>query len=548
MLTRALQLTVILLISFVLIACGDKFQSGDKVWLDLPDKSLLKHGYAVAQVIEYKGNMVHIQVLKVEADNNHELLGVLKRGQAYVPKEMLREYESGRVRFSEKQDAARQLHVLIKKGVSAGSKEFRKISRVAEKYDLDEIRKVLALYRIQDKYFNKKTGKKRFLVNIPRALEDLEELLEGYPEAYRRLTDRIKAYYREQLERKAAVIGIAGKGQAVVVKAGEGDLFDKGLAKFAFNMRKYLDGLIAGKIMPAAEAAKNIEAIDKAEKAWVRFVTMDGKQLSGARMKDIIRSQQDSARSRLALVARTGILAKIRFQDIRSEKAARDAWLQAREAARPVSAALDRQIITRADEEQLFMKAYRDREKARIAADDKAFKHAIRKGLSLEASLKALDAYLKVWPQGRHVIEAQRKKAVVIAAISKRNERRKQRQYLVITMLKQGKVQHGKAEYQGEMIPFRISFSGYEPATGKFTGTMTWPDRKGQINLIEGLYNRKDNSIEFRETGQKKAGDWHTGDRYVLKPGKSMKLTGKHYYRQYLFMEKSGTVEITVKP
>jgi hypothetical protein len=543
-----MRITRILTLSFLLVllsACSGKFESGEKVWIDLPGKSLLKDGYAVGQVIEYKDRMVHVQVLKVQATNKHELLPVLRIGQAYVPRDSLRPYQEGKSRFEEKQRAVARLNSLVSKGASARDKAFTDIARVADKYDIAELKQYVALYRLRDKYLSHTLPLEKRIRNIPAAIDGLKDLLDRNKAARAYLIDWSMSHYRKVLDREAKKLGFDSHLQPK--QLAEPDLFAKGLMAFTRDIQMMINQSVSDKD-EIAGIIKYLDAVDDAEKALLVFVTRDGEEMGGkATLTAVLNQKRLVRRQKLAARARGDILASIDFSRIKTRKDARKAYKKAYKQGKKLAGKLGVPVITKDDEKSYFTGPLLDRQEKARKREDRLWKKASNKKARTATQRRRLKNYLRKYPRGRHAASA-RKRLAGLAQIRKQRARKKARQAsLIVSMLKSGQTYNGQTGYKDKTLKFIIRFSKYKHATGKFGGTIIWPSRGGAVNSIEGSYDAKKQQLRFTEKTVRKAGDWHTGDRYQFRlAGK--RLLGTHKYKRYLFITKTGKASITIKP
>lgn len=539
-----LRYTFLILLTLLLAACSGKFDTGEKVWIDLPGKSLARDGYAVGQVIEYKDDLVHVQVIELRADNGHELLPVMRIGQVYVPARSLSPYAEGKRRFEEKQRAVRLLDKLDSADADEARKALSEVSRIADKYDLDELRRYVALYQLRNRYLAKPMPLEKRLAGVPDFIEELEKLLRANRRAYDYLVDWSMMRYRSMFVDVARRLGFALN--LANRRPGAPDLFEQALVRVVRDIQDMIDR--AGNDKDPMRAARRVKRIDKAERALMTLLSRNGKAMGGEETLDALLEQKGiDRRQRLAMRVKQMILSRIDFQRIKTRDQAQQAWRDARAQGRKAGKLLGVPVFTKDDEKRYFTGPLEERERRAKERARREEERAWRRVMGRHgvARYNALRQYLKRYPNGRHAARARKMLKVMTQARKKRTRLRKQREQTMLRILTSGKTYQGKAEYKGQMLDFRIRFSRYSRKTGNVAGVMTWPSRKGASNRIEGRFDRDKRQLVFRETKEIASGDWHTGDEYRFTLSGN-RLVGTHRYKRFLLINKTGKAWIAV--
>lgn len=103
----------------------------------------------------------------------------------------------------------------------------------------------------------------------------------------------------------------------------------------------------------------------------------------------------------------------------------------------------------------------------------------------------------------------------------------------------------GKTKYKNKTLHFQIKISKYNAKNGRFSGRITWPQRKKAVHKIKGQINKKKLSMKFQSLAVIKPGSWKTGNKFNFSMANATAMTGTVIYKVLFFpVKKPATIAL----
>ncbi len=535
---RISPISVVLISLVLMAACGVSYQPGQKVWIDIPGSRITQDGYAVAKVKRVDGDRVFVTVLKLDARANTALARKLRKRVAVVEAERIKDYQRGLAVYRAKKRAYRLLESLVA-GRRLGEKKLEAIEQGAGQAGSAELLATLALYRLKQDYLAGKLSAQDRLNNIPTLLDKLESLAKEYRamnQIRRQLpVSRLLSVY---LDRKPMVV----KRSALRRRRHEmpGNLFTRYAAVTIIEVRRLLDSVAGGKV-PALELVENLDDYLDAERRFVDLVTAEGK-LINLPVAELLNIRRKRLARRLRPALRRALIRSIDIGSIRSEQQAGEKFQQIEARAGDLEKRLGIRIFRKGDRERLVLKPVRQNLRWLRINEKYRYRLAVKTDQSLARQRSAIDLYLRKYPEGRYRTQVEQAREKLEERAKKLAEMRRRQEQNLLAALTSKKVYRGEAGYRSKTLKFRLRVSRFDQKSGKFSGRMIWPERKGAINKIKGVFDRKAMRLYITETEAVKKGNWHTGSSYRFRFAGENRLQGTHNYRIFIVRAKKPAV------
>jgi len=103
----------------------------------------------------------------------------------------------------------------------------------------------------------------------------------------------------------------------------------------------------------------------------------------------------------------------------------------------------------------------------------------------------------------------------------------------------------GKTKYKNKTLHFKIKISKYNEKSGKFSGRITWPQRKKAVHSIKGKINKKKLTMEFQSLAVINRGNWKTGNKFTFSMANANGMKGTVTYKVLFFpVKKPATLAL----
>ncbi len=524
-----------------IVSCGSSFQSGQKVWINLPGKSIAQEGYAVAKLIKNDNGQARIRVTKLVRGSGSKLQSKLKKRIAVIPSVLLKSYKQGQADWADRRQASRKLASLLRNSKTINKKQRaldeKFVDRVVDNNEIPEFTAALSLYRLRKNYLTGKSVSDR-IANTPYVLRKLRALAQQNQAYQTILTDLSSAAVYSSRD--------GAKSVNVVLKRATGkrspnrmrsNLFTRRAASTVREIRQGFAAAVSRR-MKALHIVQGMPVLTNAEQAYLSFVTDSGKRYSKMSISNIIAIRKRQIGRRIMPRIRAALMKNAKLETAKSEQEAVSRYVQASSQASAISKLFGISVFPKLAKQQWFILPVRKR-LARLKRQEKfRFRVAMNRLQPIAAQDKAIQRYLADYPQSANVSKIRTEQSLV----NKRkevaleiHERRLKRLIVLLTSRNQYK---GSAGYQKKTLRFTIKINQFNKNSGRFSGTITWPEKNGAVNRITGQLNRDNLSIQFAEVTIIKRGSWRPGSKYTLRMDSDKNMKGTHSYRYFVFPKK----------
>ena len=534
--------TLVTGLTLLLSACGNSFQAGQKAWIDLPGKSVFTEGYAVVKVLKINGTNAQVRIDKLVPGKNSRLQRKLKSRRAVIAVAVLKPYKEGRVAWKDRRKAALRLAAMLRRYKNDPAGE-RFVDRVVDNNQVPALSAALALYRIRQSYLSGKTSRSERVANIPYALGRIKSLAKKH-QAYQTVLDHLSGrtiYSTSDGRHSVSVVIRSGRQirghRKKDDKRMRANLFTRRAASTVRDMRA-LANAAANSQVPALTMVKNIPAIIRAEEAIIDFVSDQGKRYSKVAVSKIMAIRKRQIGQGLVPGIRAELIKKADLSTARSEQEAVSRFNSAAAEARQIEQQLGVTIFPASARQQWFVSPVR-RHLARLKKEQAMrYRIAVNRLQPMDDQDKAIRRYLKDYPDGKYVdkVKAEQQWVAKQKQIAAETHARRLKK-LMMLMTSRHQYQ-GVAGYQRKQLRFKLKISQFNKKNGKFSGRITWPEKKGAVNKITGKLDPDKLSIEFREVTMIKRGSWRPGSQYRLIMASDSSMKGVHSYRYFVFPKK----------
>jgi len=535
---------IVMSMTLFIVGCGSSIQPGQTVWINLPGKSISSEGYAVAKLTKIAGGKAHLNVSKLIPVAGNRLQAKLRGRKAVIPSKLISPYKQGKAAWNNRRKAARQLSFLLKTNTPDSKKEVF-IDGVVANNSIPEFTLALSLYRLRNNYLSSNLSVSSRISNIPYVLRKLKSLSQNQ-KAYQTILDHLSAgiiYSTGDGKRKVNVITRRGKYDRNS-KRMQSNLFTQRAASTVREVRRLVNSSI--RRMPTLEVVNNMSAIINAEKAYLSFVSDNGKRYSRVPTKRIIAIRKRQIGNRILPGIRSELISKADLKTAKSEAEAISRYETAASKAEKISRQLGIKVFSKSTKQNSFVLPVRER-LARLKREQKSrLRVAMNRNQLPVLQAKAIKRYLSDYPQSKNIDKVKTEQARLEKSRQAAAELHSRRLKKIILLMTSRNQYQGSAGYQKKTLRFKIKISKFNKNSGSFSGRMTWPEKKGAINRITGKLNSEKLTIKFTEVAAIKRGNWRTGSRYSLSMASDQNMKGVHSYR-YFILSKQRTASLNIK-
>lgn len=536
---------VVMSIILFIVGCSSSIQPGQTVWINLPGKSITSEGYAVAKLTKIADGKAYLEVSKLVPVAGNRLQVNLRGRKAIIPSKLVNPYQQGKVAWNDRRKAARFLSSLLKTNTPDPKKETF-IDGVVDNNSIPEFTLALSLYRLRNNYLSPKLSVSNRISNIPYVLRKLKSMSQSQ-KAYQTILDHLSAsviYSTSNGKRSVNVITKRGK-YSRQSKRMHSNLFTQRAASTVREVRRLVNSSISNRI-PALEIVNNMSAIINAEKAYLSFVTDNGKRYSRVPSNRIIAIRKRQVANRILPRIRSELIREADLKTAKSEAQAVSRYETAASKAKKISRQLGVKVFSQSTQHNSFVLPVRKR-LARLKREQKSrMRIAMNRNQSPIAQAKAIKRYLSDYPQSTNIDKVKAEQASLEKRQHAAAELYSRRLKKLIVLMTSRNQYQGSAGYQKKTLRFKIKIYKYNKNNGRFSGRITWPQKKGAVNRITGKLNRKNLTIKFTEVAAIKRGNWRTGSQYNLSMANDQNMKGVHSYR-YFILSKQRTASLNIK-
>ncbi len=540
----------IALFSLVLIisSCGSSFKSGQKVWVNLPGKSIAHEGYAVVKLVKINNGKAYIQVLKLVKGSGSRLQRKMQARRVIISSDLLVSYKEGKKSWTDRRRAARKMASLLSNNKQNSQQSAAKevfVGRVADNNELPEFTAALSLYRLRKNYLSGKSVVDR-LSNIPYVLRKLKSLSQQH-NAYHTILKHMSStvVYSTRHGQKSVAVVIRAMKQMRQTNRMPANLFTRRAASTVREIRQMINSSVNGRLA-ALKVVQIMPILFNAETAYLNFVTDNGKRYKKTTVNKILAIRKRQIGQKILPQLRKELMASADLEKAKSEQDAVLRYEQVALKAKRISQQLGLKVLPEYAKQQWFVSPVRQR-LARLKRDEThRFKRAMNRDQPMAAQASAIKRYMSDYPQGNNLGKIKSEQVLLLQrqqVAAKIHERRLKK---LITLLTSRHQYEGLAGYQKKKLRFSIKIRKFNKNSNRFSGTITWPQKQGAINRITGKLNRSDLSIQFKEVTIIRRGSWRPGSQYSLTMNNDKNMKGIHFYRFFVFPKKRS-VTITMK-